>query len=174
MARDVTYDDAQLRALFNELSPKAKRTALRGGFRGVANKFRRQVIGNLRTSIHSGSDLEKGVRALVFKQQLGFRVTVGTQVKRDKATRRVVSTKGFHVNRRGFEKPVLIWAEDGTKDRRTGRIRGGKRHGAYRGSMRRYAFVDLARRQFGASVMNELKKSLVENTIRTAKRYGCI
>ena len=79
MARSVAYDDRNLQQLFAELEPKRRLQAIKGGFRREANKVRKTAINNLRNSVRSNKDLEKGVRAIVFKRKAGFRVTVGTK-----------------------------------------------------------------------------------------------
>ena len=79
MATSIDYDDRDLQRLFAELEPKRRVQALKGGFRREANQVRKTAINNLRSSINSSKDLEKGVRAIVFKRKAGFRVTVGTK-----------------------------------------------------------------------------------------------
>ena len=76
MATSIDYDDRDLQRLFAELEPKRRVQALKGGFRREANQVRKTAINNLRSSINSSKDLEKGVRAIVFKRKAGFRVTV--------------------------------------------------------------------------------------------------
>ena len=73
---DINYDDRNLQQLFTELTPKRRLQALRGGFRKEANRVRKTAVNNLRSSIKSDRDLEKGVRSLVFKRKAGFRITV--------------------------------------------------------------------------------------------------
>ena len=82
MAKTLEYDDTQLRQLFAEMDEKQRAKAMKGAFRSTANLLRRAAVANLRSDLHSGKDLEKGVRALVFKQKLGFRVTVGTVLRK--------------------------------------------------------------------------------------------
>ena len=102
------YDDTQLQKLFTEMDVKHRKRALKGAFRREANQVRRTAINNLRSSLHSNRDLEKGIRAIVFKKAAGFRVTIGTK----KANRKTgKGDKGMHINRQGLKKPVLIWAE---------------------------------------------------------------
>ena len=73
------YDDTQLQKLFTEMDVKHRKRALKGAFRREANQVRRTAINNLRSSLHSNRDLEKGIRAIVFKKAAGFRVTIGTK-----------------------------------------------------------------------------------------------
>ena len=79
MARSIDYNDENLQRLFAELEPKRRLQAIKGGFRREANQVRKTAINNLRSAIQSDKDLEKGVRAIVFKRKAGFRVTVGTK-----------------------------------------------------------------------------------------------
>ena len=101
------YDDSNLQKLYEALDPKRREKALRRAFRREATRVRRSAVNRLRGSIRSDRDLESGIRALVFKRKaVGFRVTVGT-----KRVKRTGKEFGFHKNRRGLKKPVLIWAE---------------------------------------------------------------
>ena len=184
MARVLEYDDHQLRELYAQMDEKQRSKAMKGAFRSTALVMKRAAVANVRTDLHSSKDLEKGVRALVFKQKLGFRVTVGTVIK--KAANRMgwVGVKGFHLNRQGLEKPVLIWAEDGTKERRLKGGRGShqtkrgfrKRYlfnGAYRGRMTAYQFIVKANRQVGPQINQTLQDSFRASMEKTAKKYGC-
>ena len=180
--RSFEYDDEALRKLFAEMDSAHRTKALRGAFRTQANLFRKDAINNLRAELNSNSDLEKGFRTIVYKKTLGFRVTVGTVNRKTKSGKRI--TKGFHTNRYGQEKPVLIWAEDGTQPRREKGQRVGhmtrrgfrKRYahnGAYHGRMRRYAFMVKARTQSAGTITENLQQSLIKYTVKVAKKYGC-
>ena len=79
MAKDFQYDDANLQRLFAAMDTQKRLKALKGAFRRQANLVRKTAINNLRGSIRSDKDLERGVRAIVFKRKAGFRVTVGTK-----------------------------------------------------------------------------------------------
>lgn len=160
MAADVRYEDGNLQRLFAELEPRRRTQALKGGFRKAAGHVRKKAVGNLRQAIHTDKDLEKGVRAIVFRQTAGFRVTIGTK----KAGR-------------GLKKPVLIWAEEGTKTRTT-KSGGGKRAARYRaahstGSMPRYGFMAKTRDEVSGTVTEELRRDIADNVERIAKKYGC-
>lgn len=170
---EVSYDDGNLRRLFAELEPKRRAQALKAGFRKTANKVRKQAVVNLRESIHTDKDLEKGIRAIVFKRVAGFRVTVGTR----KANKNGKGEAGMHTKRRGLKKPVLIWAEIGTKQRRT-KGSGGKRAARLRsahntGSMPRYGFMDKTRREVHDMITEDMHRSVIESVQRVAKKYGC-
>lgn len=160
----ISYDDSNLQQLFAEMDVKQRMKALKGGFRKAANDFKKAAINNLRQGIHSSKDLESGVRALVFKQKSGFRVTVGT--KRGSKTSGKVY--GIHTNRKGLQKPVLIWAENGTKSRKT---KGKSGHST--GRMRRYGFIAKTRDEMSATLENNLKDDLRNSIFKVAQKYGC-
>lgn len=184
MARTLEYDDSQLQRLFAELDEKQRAKAMKGAFRTTANLLKRSAVSNLRSSIRSSREMEKGVRALVFKRKLGFRATVGTVLKKSKDKTHYTTKRGFYMNHQGLEKPVLIWAEDGTKERRLKGSRGSHRtkrgfrkrylfNGAYRGRMRAYEFIVKANRQVGPQISQTLQENFRSSVEKTAKKYGC-
>ena len=172
----ASYDFSQLQQLFAELEPKRRKQALKGAFRKEANRVRKTAVNNLRTSgIRTSRGLEKGIRAVVFKRTAGFRITVGTK----KAGKNGKGEKGYHTNRFGQRKPVLLWAESGTKERHTKSKKGGLRRAARlreshsTGKMKRYAFMSKTLDDVRDSVTDDLHKEVAENIIRTSEKYGC-
>lgn len=175
MARDIDYDDRNLQQLFADLEPKRRLQAVKGGFRKEANRVRKTAINNLRSSIRTDKDLEKGVRAIVFKRKAGFRVTVGTK----KAGKNGKGEAGFHTNRQGLKKPILIWAEDGTEERKT-KLKQGTRRRAARlrashrtGRMKRYGFMAQTLSSVRDTVTANIHEMVTENVQKVAKKYGC-
>lgn len=190
MAATMQYDDGDLQRLFAEMDTKKRLKALKGAFRREANKVRKTAVTNLRNSIRSDKDLERGIRAEVLKRKAGFRVTIGTKVMkgRYKGKRNGVRRYGrakstwtnfsYHTNRQGKEKPVLIWAEAGTKWRKSKKatryLVGGKwRTGRTRGFMKRYGFMDKTAADVRDSVTNDLHNELANSVTKVAKKYGC-
>ena len=175
MARNIDYDDRNLQQLFADLEPKRRLQAIKGGFRKEANRVRKTAINNLRSSIRTDKDLEKGVRAIVFKRAAGFRVTVGTK----KAGKNGKGEAGFHTNRQGLKKPVLIWAEDGTAERRTKPKQGTRRRASRlrashrTGRMKRYGFMAQTLSGVRDTVTANIHKMVTENVQKVAKKYGC-
>ena len=167
------YDDTQLQKLFTEMDVKHRKRALKGAFRREANQVRRTAINNLRSSLHSNRDLEKGIRAIVFKKAAGFRVTIGTK----KANRKTgKGEKGMHINRQGLKKPVLIWAEGGTEQRKTKtktRVFVRERRGHKTGRMKRYGFMRKTQTDVRDKVTADLRNEIVESVTKTANKYGC-
>lgn len=167
------YDDTQLQKLFTEMDVKHRKRALKGAFRREANQVRRTAINNLRSSLHSNRDLEKGIRAIVFKKAAGFRVTIGTK----KANRKTgKGEKGMHINRQGLKKPVLIWAEGGTEQRKTKtktRVLVRERRSHNTGRMKRYGFMRKTQTDVRDKVTADLRNEIVESVTKTANKYGC-
>lgn len=175
MARTIDYNDENLQRLFADLEPKRRLQAIKGGFRREANQVRKTAINNLRSSIQSNKDLEKGVRAIVFKRKAGFRVTVGTK----RAGKNGKGEAGFHTNRQGLKKPVLIWAEEGTKERQTKPKKGTRRRAARlraphrTGRMKRYGFMAQALTSVRDTVTTNIHEMVAENVQKVAEKYGC-
>ena len=169
------YDDTQLQKLFTDMDVKHRKKALKGAFRREANQVRRTAVNNLRSSLRSNRDLEKGIRAIVFKKAAGFRVTIGTK----KANRKTgKGEKGMHLNRQGLKKPVLIWAEGGTEQRKTKtktktRIFVRERKGHNTGRMKRYGFMRKTQTDVRDKVTADLRNEIVESVTKTASKYGC-
>lgn len=172
MAKTIQYDDENLQRLFAEMDTQKRLKALKGAFRREANRVRKTAVNNLRGSIRTDRDLERGVRAIVFKRKAGFRVTIGAK----KAGKNGKGEKGMHLNRRGLKKPVLIWAEGGTEWRRTKtktRIFTRKRKGHSTGRMKRYGFMQKTLNEVRGSATDSLHKEVVNSIVKAAKKYGC-
>lgn len=170
----LQYDDSNLEKLFEAMEPKRRLRALKGAFRREANRVRKTALNNLRGSIRTDKDLESGVRAIVFKRKAGFRVTIGTK----KADKNGKGERGMHLNRRGLKKPVLIWAEAGTKWRKSKRATrypiGGKwSTGRTRGLMKRYGFMTKTLTQVRDNVTDSLHNEIINSVKKAAKKYGC-
>lgn len=169
---DLSYDDANLQRLFAEMDVKQRLKALKGAFRREANQVRKTALNNLRGSIRTDKDLESGVRAIVFKKTAGFRVTIGTK----RANRAGGKDYGFHKNRHGLKKPILIWAEEGTAERQTKsrtRIFARSRKGHATGSMKRYGFMRQTASDVRDSVTDHLRNEVINNVQKIADKYGC-
>lgn len=167
------YNDTQLQKLFTEMDVKHRKRALKGAFRREANQVRRTAINNLRSSLHSNRDLEKGIRAIVFKKAAGFRVTIGTKKANPKTGK---GEKGMHINRQGLKKPVLIWAEGGTEQRKTKtktRVFVRERRDHNTGRMKRYGFMRKTQTDVRDKVTADLRNEIVESVTKTANKYGC-
>lgn len=152
--------------MFSELSPGNRAKVFRGALRRTATKVRRMAVGYLLSSgLGHAKEMQRGIRSGIRRKSLGFFVTVATGR----------NGSGIHRNRFGKLKPILIWAEDGTKLRKTrskSRIFTRKRKGHTTGSMPAYGFIDASRQSLGG-IESGLRTSLAESVVRVAKRYGC-
>ncbi len=157
----LSYDDVQLQRLFSTMTVEQRAKALRGAFRREATQVRKVAIGNLRSSgLHVSRGMEKGIKASVFRTGAGFRVSI---------------RGAMHRNRRGLEKPILLFAEGGTVERTTrgrGLFKRRKRHST--GRMPRYAFMTKTLSAVRGTVSDALHEQVERSIIKTAQRYGCI
>lgn len=183
MADGLAGLEAFKKDVFDALDLKTQRKALRGAMRKEATRVRKAV-----KSAITASDLGKGTRADVTKgvyQRVypakygaGFMVSVKTSGKTGK--------RGIHTNRAGKQKPVLMWAAEGTQMRRVGKRTGrkystswtGKRYATYgrsghsTGRMRKYGFMDKAEAQVEGSVEANLWAAFNANLDKAVRRIG--
>lgn len=166
-----TYDDSNLQRLLESLTPDARRKAIKGALRRQARRTKEAAVSSLRaTGINNADALSKGIRAKIFKRAIGFRVTAGSR----NANKSGKGAQGMHTNRKGKMKPILAWAEDGTRSRSYRKRRflfSGKRHNT--GAMPRLGFMAKTKALVRGSVTDELRKEIIGSVKRTAKRYGC-
>lgn len=157
MSNVVAYDDRQLAQMLDELSEKNQRKALKGGIRRAVGKVRRAALANLSASgLRSDADVRRGVRARVFKSLAGGEVTI-------KARKR--GSLGMHLNRYGQLKPVLMWAEGGTKSRR-------KRGGSATGKMPRYGFMAKTEAEAAGIASGDMVSDVRSNIVKVVSKHG--
>lgn len=167
--------------VFNALDLKAQRKALRGAIRKEATRVRKIVVSEIMGSKlgkGTNADITKGVYQRIYpaKYGAGFMVSVKTNGKTGK--------KGIHTNRAGKQKPVLMWAADGTKVRHVGkRIKRkhaiswtGRRYATYdrgghsTGRMKKYDFMEKAEVQAGDGVENNLWSAFNANLDKAIRK----
>lgn len=172
----LTYDDSRLQQFYAALAPRERRRALKGALAASARMVRKEVINQMRTAtgFRSNPVLERGVRAIVYKQVAGFRVTVGTKINRKDASK----SRGFYVNSQwrkraakrtdGYARamPILVWADIGTADRHT------RRNKAYRGRLQRYGFIAKTADRVEGQVTDYLHGQIIKYVTKTAQKYG--
>ena len=170
--------------VYKALDPKAQRKAMKSAMCREGNRLKKVAVSNLgQSGIGQGTkrSLSSGIYVRTYPDRygLGFMVSVKPHGKR----------KGIHLNRRNLEKPVLMWAEDGTRLRHVGRrissffgksrftgkkIRQYLRGGASRGKMGRYAYLAKTEEQTADSVENNLFNDLQKNVERAARKQGLL
>ena len=137
------------------------RNALKRSYRAEAKK----ALGIARKALHESglhvegnkADWDKGIRSHIYSKGGGFMLTV----KARRANSKGKGEKSMHKNRKGFKKPVLMWAEEGTQKREakskgwhyehTGSWKLWARHGtSYKPRKRKVRHGGLNRGQMGA------------------------
>lgn len=173
----MKYDDTNLRKLYADLDPKGRKKVIKSACRKVGNEIRKVAINNLRCSgLRHADEMTGGVRVVVFRREAGVRVTVASRRANKKTGK---GERGMHLNRRGLKKPVLAWAEAGTKRRKTKEATryfipgGGWRAGQDRGAMRRYGFIAKTKTQIEHTAGPRIKEEVANQVTIIAKKYGC-
>jgi len=154
----VTQAFADLTAALDQ---KAVRNSLRSALRKSAGRVKQAAVQQMKSrGLGAGSTqkLSKSIRTRVYPQNRGFLVTVKPHGK-----------KGYHRNRFGKEKPVLMWAEEGTAQRYT-RVRGRKRHST--GSMKAYRFMQRAEDMTSATIEKDLLREYEVQLQKRLKQKG--
>lgn len=184
MNETVTDINKPFADVFKALDPKAQRKAMKSAMRREGNRLKKAAVDNLHASgIGAGTkrSLSSGIYVRTYPDRygMGFMVSVKPHGKR----------KGIHLNRQGREKPVLMWAEDGTRMRHAGRrlssfssksrftgkrIKQYLRGGASRGKMKRYAFLAKTEQQTADSVETNLFNDLQVNVEKAARKQGLL
>lgn len=170
--------------VYNALDLKVQRKAMKSAMRREGNRLKRTASANLQASgIGQGTsrNLSKGIYTRVYPDRYGAGFMVSVKPHRGN------NVKGIHTNRKGIMKPVLMWAEDGTRSRKTGRrklsffsksritgkrIRNYIRGGHSTGRMKRYAFMAKTERQEETSVENNLFGTFQANLDKAARKQG--
>lgn len=184
-----------LATLAKELNPRQLRNALKRSYRSEAKK----VLGIARKHLRASrlqvkgnkSDWDKGIRSHIYSKGGGFLITV----KARRANMKGQGEKSMHENRKGFKKPVLMWAEEGTNYRQRGGKKVRVKHGIY-GSHRSgktrywietirnngiptkrmpaYRFLEKAVPEMNSTVETDLGKEVGVAVEKTAKKCGFI
>nr|DAZ74569.1 MAG TPA: hypothetical protein [Caudoviricetes sp.] len=151
------YDGKDFSDLLQALSPGELKKVLKSAYRKVGKEVRDVARQAVRSSgLHDASRVARAVRLRIYPRGGGFMVTVKPHGK-----------QGFTKNRKGFEKPIAMWAAEGTNTRlpRKGPhyadIGGGRvRKIDYMGRMPAYDFLKDVEKQGGAVVERELGRIL--------------
>jgi hypothetical protein len=171
------------RDVYNVLDMKEQRKVLRGALSRAGSFVRGQAVSALRASgLGKGTyrEVSKGIYVRIYPPRfgVGFMATVEPH-----------GTRGIHVNRQILKKPVLMWAEDGTRVRNVGRrvksfsgknrytgnaIRHYQRGGHSTGRMRAYGFMKKAETTSSAGVEKILFEQFEKNLEKAARREGLL
>lgn len=177
---NVADIDKPFAEVFKALDLKTQRKTLKSAVRKESNRLKKVAMEEvMSSSLGKGTQqpLTKSLYSRVFPDRygLGALVSVRPHGKR----------KGYHVNRYGKEKPVLMWAESGTRMRNVGkkvdyftsrsRYTGKKiynyiRGGASRGRMQKYEFLKHTDEKAGGQTEEYLFNEFKKNVYRAAER----
>lgn len=188
-------DGKDLATLAKELTPRQLRNALKRSYRAEAKK----VLGIARRHLHASklkvkgnkSDWDKGIRSHIYSKGGGFLITV----KAHRSNLKGEGEKSMHENRKGFKKPILMWAEEGTNYRQRGGKKVRVKHGIYgthrsgktrywtetirkngipTKRMPAYRFLDKATPEMNSTVEADLGKEVGVAVDKVAKKCGFI
>lgn len=174
----TTYDDPskykgkewnELLQCFNKRDLKA---SLKGAYRMTGNEIlliARQKL--MSSGIAHASKLKKDIRLRVYPKGTGFMITVKPHGK----------TQGYHTNSKGLQKPVVMWAEEGTKVRYV-RHGGGQKVqtsdgkwvtlGRRRGQMPAYHFLDGIEDKGGPIIERGIAPAIEQSVMSKASKNG--
>ena len=189
------YTGKEWTQLAKELTPRQLRNSLKRAYRAEAKKalaIARRELGASSMQVQGNqADWDKGIRSHIYSKGGGFLITV----KAHRANLKGQGEKSMHENRKGFKKPVLMWAEEGTKPRQ----RGGKKirikHGIYSthrsgktrywtetirkggistGQMKAYGFLEKATPEMFQAVESDLTVEVGAAVEKVAKKCGFV
>lgn len=174
------YTGKEWQELLRRMNGAQIKKSLRGAIRAEAGKARKIAQGKLLSSglqvKGDTSDWKKGIRTRIYPDSkgAGFMVTV-----KARAAGRATGTgeKSMHKNRFGFKKPILMWAEEGTKDRKTKtQTKWGfrKRKGHSTGRMDAYHFMEDATPEMFQSVEAGLLPEVEKAVAKVAGKCGFV
>lgn len=159
------YDGKDWNELLKAMSVRGIKRSIRVAFRRVGNEIADVARKSLAASLHNGSKMKRNVRVHVFSRGGGFEITVKPHGR-----------QGYYRRSQdGKEKPVAMWAAEGTKQR-THRGRGKLKFrtaqgwktmkGKSTGKMPAYPFLEDAKKVgndiFESQMGPEIKKAAVE------------
>lgn len=160
----VEYDDTKLRRFYAELPMVQRANAVRAAERRLTNQARKAAKQKLiATGMKNADKVAKGIRGIVYRDVIGFRLTVGTSGRKSGAN-------GFYTNRYGKTKPVLLWFEDGTAERNS-RIHRGRGSG-FKGSIAPVKFMAKTKDEMTPKVTEAFHEALRQSVMRIAKKNG--
>ena len=168
--------------VWKALDPKTQRKAMKGAMRKEANNVKKAAQEAMESSgIGKGTKqaLKKSIYSRVYPDRygLGFMASTVGHGKR-----------GIHTNRQGLQKPVAMWADEGTAQRRVGKRKKGwsivtrtgrkgrayERSGHSTGRMPAYGFMKKADEQTAPGVEERLFQNLERNVEKAARKQGLL
>ena len=116
MSSIYEYTGTEWKELYKEFDARKMKNTLKRAYRKVGGEARKIAVAQLGRSglnvLGNKSDWNKGIRLHIYSKGGGFMLTV-----KERHSKNSANEKSMHKNRRGFKKPILMWAEDGTDER---------------------------------------------------------
>ena len=167
------YKGKEWDELLNEMNAKDIKRTLRSTYRRIGKLAAQPARDALASAIRHGSAMAKDIRVRVWSKGFGFSVTVKPHGK-----------QGYYRRSQdGKEKPVAMWAQEGTTDRYE--RHGGKSvfktadgfktmKGNWTGKMRGYHFLEASEKQGPAIVEREMFTALEIEAEKRLRKLGWI
>lgn len=183
MAGTETTLEGFQKSVYDALDLKEQRKALRGAMRKEATRVRgiaKQAVFASGLGRGTHTDITKGIYQRVYPARYGAGFMVSVKWSSH------VGSKAIHKNRQGKEKPVLMWAADGTKERRVGKRKArqhrqswtGRRYATYArsghstGAMRKYGFMDGLEDRVAPTIETNLFANFNANLDKAIRKQG--
>lgn len=169
MSIEVRDIEKPFKEMLDALDPDEQRKAMRSAMRKSGNKLRKQAQAELAGSkLNHASQMKKDIRVRVYPARYGagFMLTVKPHGK-----------QGYHKNRQGKEKPILMWAEEGTKYRKTkGKMKlfSRSKKGHWTGEMPAYGFLEKTEQKHSAEVEQNLFTDFEKQLEKRLKKKGLL
>lgn len=162
---DIKLTTEQLRRLTEELEPKRLRSATKQSLGAGARKLKQAAAKEVRGSKwHNASRIAKGVRSIVSVKKGSYGISTYPNPRSS-------GTKGgFHLNRRALWKPVLLWANAGTKNRSTSSRLSRKAHST--GKISGVGFIEKAEASASKASMDMVVRAYETRVAAIAKKLG--
>ena len=167
------YKGKEWDELIKCFSKRDLKAAMKGAYRRTGKEILAIARGKLTSSgMAHASKLRKDIRLRIYPRGGGFMITVKPHGK-----------QGYHTNRKGFQKPVLMWAEEGTNERMLRHLPSDGYHiiktadgyrmaGAFTGRMPAYHFLEGVYEQ-GVQILNrDIPSNLEGSVMKRAGKLG--
>lgn len=176
---DTEYTGQEWVELLKKMNGREVKKSLKGAIRKVAGKARKIAQGHLASEgpevRGNKADWKKGIRARVYPDRYGGGFMITTKAR---AGRRGTGAgeQGMHVNRFGIKKPIVMWAEEGTKLRRTrGKgVLGLGRKAHWTGYMRAFHFMEHSENEIYEMAERDLVPEVEKSVEKIAKKCGFV
>ncbi|MGM9871325.1 MAG: hypothetical protein ACI31E_05985 [Muribaculaceae bacterium] len=179
MSQFLEYDDTNLRALLDALTPEHRYKGFRRVLNRQGRKLRAAVVRQVMSKVKGyNKDMEKCVRMKLYtKKAVGFRVTVGESGRGKGAKGYYITTGNLRraVKRYGEARaiPLLRWMDTGTAPRSTSGTGVLHRNRRSTGALPRYGFIAAASAEVGGEVVQGMGNEIIKTFEKIAKKYGC-